>query len=199
MRATINGRLYRIEFSYRRRAGKKATLARNSPIEGLSSCAIVCDGYADGFNAADSPRFVSVGSAVCSSSDNWSRTIGRAAAFVEAIRQCGILRNEKEAFARWFLERWPEPVKPAPKPRFKPSEEEIELTRKVKRALKESREYFDRESETHPDDLCRCGNKRSQHNGPQSMPELHCSGFHRAGKQSLAQGRRLPDAAGKSE
>lgn len=105
MTATINGKRYRIEFSYRRRTGKKASLARNSPIEGLSACAIVSDGGAGGY--APNAPVVAVAASVCSAGDNWSRAAGRRQAFERAIDDCGILRKDKEAFDAWFRERFP--------------------------------------------------------------------------------------------
>src|SRR5580692_2417942 len=105
MTAQVEGRAYRVEFSYRRREGKRATLARNSPIEGVTCCAIVAD---------DEPRLISVAAAVCSAGDNWSRREGRLLAFQRAVNECGILRPLWPAFAAWFVERFPQPVRHIP-------------------------------------------------------------------------------------
>jgi len=64
MIATINGKRYRIQFSYRFGYGGKPI---NERFRGISACAIVQDGE---------PFIVSVGSAVCSLSDQWSRREG---------------------------------------------------------------------------------------------------------------------------
>lgn len=126
MTALIEGMHYRIEFSYRRRAGKNSSLARNSPIAGVSCCAIVLDEFGDALprHRIASP-VVSVAAAVCAAGDNWSRARGRRLAFERAIYDCGILRKSEAAFHAWFDKRFPQRPAPARPPKFRLSLEEI--------------------------------------------------------------------------
>ncbi len=143
MQAEINGQKYRIEFSYRRRVGKYASLARNSPIEGLSACAIVSDGTRTGISVSTMakypgvPSIVSVAASVCSAGDRWSRREGRKQAFRRAVMDCGLLREHASDFLIWFYERFPEPGRTlALKHRM--SDEEIARRREEGRARKSS-------------------------------------------------------------
>jgi hypothetical protein len=133
MTAVINGSRYRIEFSYRRREGKRASLARNSPIAGVTACAIVSD-WATTF--LPPPALISVAASVCSTSDNWSRRVGRFSAFERAVMDCGMLREQKDAFLAWFAERFPQPKKVDRRLKFAPSPEEIERRKQQGRARK---------------------------------------------------------------
>jgi hypothetical protein len=125
MLAVIDGIRYRVEFSYRRKVGKHPSIARNSPVEGLTACAIVRD---------EEPFLVSVAAAMCSAGDKWSRREGRKQAFDRAVRDCGILRLKALEFLEWFDARFPAPAFPVPKPRRCFSAEEIEQLRSAGRA-----------------------------------------------------------------
>jgi hypothetical protein len=93
--ATINGKRYRIEFSYRfGRNGRPI----GPGVRGTSSCAIVQD---------DDLHAVAIGTAVCSLSDQWSRQRGRTKAFLRAVAGCSLLKWQTAEFATWFNERWP--------------------------------------------------------------------------------------------
>jgi hypothetical protein len=131
MTARIEGNSYRIEFSYRRREGKNASLARNSKIEGISCCAIVSDEGA--------PGIVSVAAVVCSAGDNFSRRLGRGLAFQRAVRDCGALRPHAEAFAHWFAERFPDRARREKRPKFSLSLEEIAARREAGEAKRSQR------------------------------------------------------------
>lgn len=140
MNVEINGRAYRIEFSYRRsaeRIGKPKTMG------GVSACAIVGDGSA--FDSPsrqsdnDPPRFIALGAVVCGSADRWVRRDARMRAFYRCVMDCGLLKFDRLAFFNWFRWRWPEPAKQERKARFKPTQEEIERRRKAARAMKAGR------------------------------------------------------------
>lgn len=133
MIALVNGRAYRVEFSYRRRSGKRPTLARNSPIEGLTACAIVLDGPLE---YEDPPGLVAVAAALCSAGDNWSRREGRRQAFHRAVYECGPLRAEESAWLAWFRQRFPEPAKKAPRVKQTLTREEVERLEAEGRARK---------------------------------------------------------------
>lgn len=128
MTAIINGTSYRIEFSYRRREGKRATLARNSPIEGVSCCAVVCD--------SAWRHVVSVAAVVCSAGDPWSRREGRRRAFERAVGDCEILRKERLEFFEWFYRRFPPAEQRPQKPKVRIPLEEISRRKEEGRARK---------------------------------------------------------------
>lgn len=137
MIAIIDGQQFRIEFSYRRRDGKAASLARHSPIAGISACAIVAD-----HQAALNPvltGIVSVAAVVCSAGDNWNRRTGRALAFQRAVRECGELRKQADAFGRWYAERFPDRAKRPHPPKFSLSLEQIAARRDAGEAKRKQR------------------------------------------------------------
>ncbi len=104
-----NDRAYRVEFSYRTKRDKQHRLASALMIRGIAVCVIAGDDPKD--------RFISIGTAVCSMEDQYSRRLGRSLAFADAVERCGILREYTVEFSLWFNERFPPmqrhaPVKP---------------------------------------------------------------------------------------
>lgn len=112
METTVDGRLFRVEFSYTR----KKALARGININGVTACAIVDISHSVSGQ-------VMLGTAVCSPSDQFSRRTGRATAFFSATER--LPEDLQLGLEGWFMQRFPSPAFQPPKPKNVLSPEEI--------------------------------------------------------------------------
>ncbi len=124
-------RSFLVEFKHRKRNGKWPELYAHSPLNGVTTCAIL--GHMDQ-NGTAGNHFVALGSAICVRADNFSRRFGRYHAFQDAVQKCGLLRPVAALLDEAYKRRWPDPQPEPPKPKVAPTAEQIEQYRAAARS-----------------------------------------------------------------
>ena len=100
MECTVNGKTYLVQFRYRTRRGNHAGLYGGALINGVTVC-VIC-----GQDRKGRP-FVAIGTAVCTLMDQWVQRAGRGVPLENAVRGCGLLRDDAEGLLSWYSERFP--------------------------------------------------------------------------------------------